>query len=826
MTTRLLPHFFSLGSLTATAVLFSTEIEAADFEKEVFPILEANCLDCHDRDTLKGGIGLDSFYHASQPTDAGEPLFVPGKPADSVLLHVVRESDPEKRMPPKGDPLTTTEIETLTRWIEKGAVWPDDGWRPPVHWSLVPPRKPELPLNGTDLLEDRNPNAIDHFIAARLEENQLSLSPQTDPYRLIRRLYLDIIGLPPTPEQAEAFAADPSFGNLTENVDALLASPAYGEKWAVPWLDLARYADSEGYQRDAPRNMWPWRDWVIEALNEDMPFDQFSIEQLAGDLLPDATESQRIATGFHRNAPMNLEAGTDPREDHYKRNVDRLNTTSTIWLGLTVGCAQCHNHKYDPISAREYYELYAFFNNSPMESKQQGEKMGMSGMVHIGPTMNVTKSKIDTENEAVLTAEYQALLSGIRKDVLEQVDLKIAEDPKGIESLPENVRKILDSDKAMNLAQCRTVLSKVLPRNAAMNQRIAEAGIQETRLKELRKKEVRIMTEMETPRETFIAKRGDFLSKGTQVSPATPGSLHPFDEDLPRNRLGLAQWLVDPGNPLVARAYINRLWIEIFGQGLVTTPEDFGTQGELPTHPELLDWLAVAFIQEDQWSMKQALRRIVLSETYRQSISVNEGFAREDPRNQWLWRHPGHRLGAETIRDQALAISGLLSDKKLGVPVRPYQPPTFWRKTAGASETYYIPSTGADAHRRGVYTLWRRNSHYPSFANFDAPDRTACVVQRDVSNTPLQALTLLNDPAYVEMAKAFGRRIQEEGGDSIEDRIEWAFRTALARPPRPPELQLLHSAYQSSFGDHRSEEDGYREVATILLNLHETITRS
>ncbi|MCG8602219.1 MAG: DUF1549 domain-containing protein, partial [Verrucomicrobiales bacterium] len=344
---------------------------AVDFEKDVFPILESNCLDCHDRDTLKGGIGLDSFYHATLPTDAGEDLFVAGKPEDSVLLHVVEESDPEKRMPPKGDPLTGAEISTIRKWIEEGAIWPDDGWRPPVHWSFVAPTRPQVPAAAPALTADRNPNEIDRFIVRKLTEQKLALNPETEPARLIRRAYLDITGLPPTPEQTAVFLSDPSFSHYTRIVDELLASPAFGEKWAVPWLDLARYADSEGYQRDAPRNMWPWRDWVIGALNDDMPFDRFSIEQLAGDLLPDATESQIVATGFHRNAPMNLEAGTDPKEDHYKRNVDRLNTTATIWLGLTVGCAQCHNHKYDPLSAREYYELYAFFNNGPMESKQQ-----------------------------------------------------------------------------------------------------------------------------------------------------------------------------------------------------------------------------------------------------------------------------------------------------------------------------------------------------------------------------------------------------------------------------------------------------------------------
>lgn len=799
---------------------------ATDFERDVFPIFEAHCLDCHDSETLKGGIGLETYHHSRQPTDAGEPLFVPGKPGESVLFHVVVETDPEKRMPPKGDPLSREEIATLRSWIEAGAKWPDDGWRPPVHWSYVAPQRGEVPAEKSALFESGNTNEIDAFIAARLTGEGLSPNPEAEPARLIRRVHLDLVGLPPEIDLVDAFVADPSFEHYAKIVDELLASPAFGEKWAVQWLDLARYADSEGYQRDAPRNMWPWRDWVIDALNADMPFDRFTIEQIAGDLLPDATESQVVATAFHRNAPMNLEAGTDPREDHYKRLVDRVNTTGTIWLGSTIGCAQCHNHKYDPVSSTEYYELFAFFNTTPMESKQQGEKMGMSGMVHIGPTLGVGKTETDEANEKEAAEEYREFLGAIREDILEEVSAVVEKHPKGREGLPEEVLEILDADSAMNLAQCRTLSKKIMPRDGVMTRRLEEAGIMETRLREMRKKEVRVMEEMEKPRDTFVAKRGDFLTRGERVEPGTPDSLHPFPADAPRNRLGLARWLVDPANPLVARAFVNRLWIEIFGQGIVTTPEDFGTQGELPTHPELLDWLAVAFVEDDSWSMKKSLRRIVLSATYRQSITSNTSFAEIDPGNQFLWRHPGHRLGAETIRDQGLAISGLLSERRNGIHVRPYQPATFWRKTAGSSETYYIPSEGENAHRRGVYTLWRRNSHYPSFANFDAPDRTACVVQRDVSNTPLQALTLLNDPVYVEMAEAFGDRIASEGGASIDERIEWAFRIALARSPREPERQLLRSAFETVLAESKSEEKAHREIATILLNLHETINRS
>lgn len=812
--------------LIATLCLSGVHLRGVDFEKEILPIFKANCLECHDTATLKGGIGLETFYHAHRPTDAGVSLFIPGQPEKSVLLHVVQETDPEKRMPPKGEPLSVAETGRLKRWIEEGANWPDDGWRPPAHWSYITPERAVPPQSGLTLLENRHPNEIDFFITAKLQEHGLQLNPETDPARLIRRAYLDLIGLPPTIAQVDSFLADPSFDHYTKVVDELLASPAYGEKWAVPWLDLARYADSEGYQRDSPRNMWPWRDWVIRALNNDMPFDRFSIEQLAGDLLPDATESQKIATAFHRNSPLNLEAGTDPDEDHYKQIVDRVNTTGTIWLGSTVGCAQCHNHKYDPISAKEYYELFAFFNSTPMESKQEGREMGMSNMVHIGPVLEVTRTTADIDSELSAEAEYETFLAGIRTDLLKAVDTHLKNDPKARESLPDDVKKILEQEREMSLNQCRALSTKLALKNPGMGKRLEEAEIMETRLSEQRKKEVRILQEMEKPRATFVAKRGDFLATGEQVTPATPAALHPFSDSYPRNRLGLAKWLVDPANPLAGRAYINRLWIEVFGQGLVTTPEDFGTQGEKPSHPELLDWLAVAFVDDDHWSMKLALRRILLSATYRQSIVVNEKSAGIDPRNQFLWRHPGQRLGAEMIRDQALAISGLISRNPYGNTVRPYQPETFWRKSAGASETYYVPSRGDDAYRRGVYTLWRRNALYPSFANFDAPDRSACVVKRGHSNTPLQALTLLNDPVYVELADAFGKRIAREGGDTLEARLQWAFRTALTRTPSEPERELLRSAYGTVRAESGSEEKAWREIATILLNLHETINRS
>ncbi|RFC49026.1 MAG: Protein of unknown function DUF1553/DUF1549/Planctomycete cytochrome C [Verrucomicrobia bacterium] len=789
---------------------------AINFTRDVRPIFEARCLDCHDTATLKGGVGLETFHHAQRPTDAGEPLFVPGDPGHSLILRVVKEADQKKRMPPKGPALAPAEIETLSQWIREGAPWPDDGWRPPRHWSQIPPVKAPLPAAGASIPPDREANEIDAFIAAELAPSGLQLNPEADPAKLLRRIHLDLTGLPPTVAEADAFLADPSHANYVRIVDSLLASPHFGEKWAVPWLDLARYADSEGYQRDAPRSMWPWRDWVIAALNADLPFDRFSIEQLAGDLLPGATEAQKVATGFHCNTPLNLEAGTDPEEDRYKRIVDRVNTTGTIWLGSTIGCAQCHNHKYDPVTTREYYELFAFFNQTPPESRQQGTAMGMAAMVPIGATIQVTRTPNDIAAERRAHAEFDSAMTEIRTQLFHN-----ARGP-----VPEDLRKILQRGPDMTLSQCRTLATKLAPKDRALNRRLEEAEIMESRLQEQLRKEVRVMADGETPRPTFVAKRGDFLARGEEVRPATPASLHPFSPQLPRNRLGLAKWLVDPANPRVGRAHVNRLWIELFGQGLVNTPEDFGTQGEKPSHPELLDWLAATFVSDDGWSTKRAIRRIVLSATYRQSVAANEKATAIDPRNRLLWRHPGHRLSAEGIRDQALAISGLLDRQLFGVSVRPYQPPTFWRKAAGASETLYLPSQGSDGHRRGIYTLWRRNAHYPSFANFDAPDRSACIVKRDVSNTPLQALTLLNDPAHVEMAAAFGRRIASQGGANTAERIRWAFRTALTRQPSDPEQRLLLSAYETVRMESQSEEAAWREVATILLNLHETLNRS
>ncbi|MFP6872494.1 MAG: DUF1549 and DUF1553 domain-containing protein [Verrucomicrobiales bacterium] len=693
------------------------------------------------------------------------------------------------------------------------------------HWSYVAPLKPALPAVAD---KDWDKNPIDRFIRPAMDGCGLLPQEQAQPARLLRRVYLDLTGLPPAIAETDAFLADPSEAHFTRIVDRLLSLPGFGEKWAIGWLDLARYADSDGYQRDGFRNVWPFRDWVIRALNADMPFDQFTIEQLAGDLLPNATKSQLIATGFHRGPILNLEAGTDAEEDRIKQVVDRVNTTGTVWLGTSLGCAQCHEHKYDPFSMAEYYSMAAFFNNTKQEG-QRIEKNG-AGMKYIGADVNVPLSA----EEQARRAEARGKLTAAQQDFVAKVD-------ELCEALPDERLARLEKDDPKALAligkekrtyKDATTLKKVLFRKGEQAKVLSKLEQQvNLHTKGIEKGSFqigfssRVMKEMDVPRETFVLKRGNFLTPGAAVEAATPAALHPFPEGAPRNRLGLAQWIVSRDNPLTARVAVNRIWAELFGRGLVTTMEDFGRQGAKPTHPGLLDWLAATFRDDDAWSMKRTIRRIVLSSTYRQSAAAGSSKRARDPDNTFYARGPRQRLVAELVRDNALAISGLLSTRMFGLPVRPVQPAKVWRVIGSVDNTYYL-SKGEDLHRRGIYTLWRRSAHYPSFANFDAPNRGACTVSRQSSNTPLQALTLMNDPAYVEMARAFAARIQEETGErGAQQRLEHAFRLALSRRPGADELGVLRKIYFTSLDANGDEAQAWFDVATTLLNLHETITK-
>ncbi|MFT5853117.1 MAG: hypothetical protein ACI8XO_000358 [Verrucomicrobiales bacterium] len=674
------------------------------------------------------------------------------------------------------------------------------------HWAY------ELPQKG-----DRG---IDALISSQLDADGLQMMRQEDPARLIRRTYLDLIGLPPSIAEVDSFVADPSDAHFGKIVDRLLASPRFGEKWATGWLDLARYADSDGYQRDGFRNVWPYRDWVIRAFNSDMPFDQFTIEQLAGDLLPDPTQDQLIATGFHRGPILNLEAGTDAEEDRVKQVIDRVNTTGTVWLATSFACAQCHDHKYDPISIEDYYSMYAFFNNTAQEGKRRAGGNNAS-MEYIGPDIEVPISAGEklrlAEAEQKMVQAQQRFVAKVKELCDELPEEKIAKlKPKTIALLKKDVRDFKEAKSLKKTVFSKGEESKLLGKLEQMvnaHKKAAEQGSFQIGFGS------RVMKEVEKPRETFVMTRGNFLTPGEKVAAATPAALHEFPQGAPNNRLGLAQWLVASDNPLTARVAVNRIWAELFGRGLVTTMEDFGSEGARPSHPQLLDFLAVKFREDDAWSMKNTIRRIVLSKTYRQSSAATADRRSQDPNNERYSRGPRNRLNAEQIRDNALSIAGLLSQRMFGPPVRPVQPAKVWRVIGEVDNRYYL-SEGEDLYRRGVYTIWRRSAHYPSFANFDAPNRGACTVQRQSSNTPLQALTLMNDPAYVEMAQAFAERVQAEASEKeLPDQLEHAFRLAVGRKPSAEELEALKKIYAGE------KEDPWFDVATTLLNLHETITK-
>lgn len=647
-------------------------------------------------------------------------------------------------------------------------------------WSFAPARRPTVPAAG-----EWGHNAIDGFIFQKLHQQGLAPSPSEHPEVLLRRLYLDLIGLPPSPGQVDAFLADSSPRAYERVVDELLASPRFGEKWARHWLDLARYADSNGYQRDGFRTLWPYRDWVIKSFNSDKPYDQFAIEQLAGDLLPGATVEQKVATGFNRGTTINVEAGTVPEADRVGQVIDRVSVMGTAFLGLTVGCAQCHNHKYDPITQRDFYRLFAYFNQTPIESKYNGKEMASQEFTN-APSVMVWGTPDDLRRRDKLMADYRKLLSATSDK----------EDVKHKEKLAAAQKEIDDIHVVATL----------------------------------------VMQDMPQQRQTFIFKRGQYDNPGEPVEPGTPAALPAPDDALPHNRLGLARWVASGEIPLFARVAVNRWWAEIFGRGIVATPDDFGNQGDRPSHPELLDWLAVE-LQDNGWSMKHMLRLMVTSAAYRQSARLTPDREKSDPENVLLSRGPRFRMPAEMIRDNALAIAGLLSDKMFGPPVFPVQPPNVWRVT-GVVDNTYRTSSGEDRYRRGIYTILRRSAPYPSFMNFDATDRSLCVARRARTNTPLQALTLMNDPVYVEAAKALaGRMIAEVPEESVPGRVQRGFRLCVSRPPSPEEASFLQDLYRRELSRAQSktgaragaartaEEEAWFFIATVLLNLDETITK-
>lgn len=1015
----------------AVALLLSCAVEvravhnsAPDFSRDIFPIFRRHCFECHGPKKQEADLRLDQRRAALEHPAA----IVPGDSANSDVFRrtTLRPGD-EEIMPAVGKPLSKSETELLRRWIDAGAVWPEKV-ELAKHWAYVVPVRPAVPkVSDSSWMK----NEIDSFILNRLDEEGLSPAPEADRARLVRRVYLDLIGLPPTPGEVDAFVADVDANAYEAVVDRLLASPQFGERWARPWLDLARYADSHGFQRDDLREIWAYRDWVIRALNADMPFDEFTIEQVAGDLLPNATEQQKTATGFNRCTMTNVEAGTDPEETRTNQIIDRVNTTATVWLGSTLECAQCHDHKFDPFSQKEYYQFFAFFNNTAIEADRANPKVPGS-IQFLGPSMKLAGdagsreqpthakelAEIDrqiakrtamlrkaddsweqelraTSNNApqihVLELQDFESAEGAAFQTLDDKSVLLSDDPpdtdtytfavhtnlKGIsaiklealadDSLPGggpgrgdanrpnfvvntfsveaapqssgnfapvrlmkatadysqprfNVAGAIDGNPktawaigpaffVSHWAQFQTSeplgfekgttlrfrivqesgggrtigrlrvsaitgnpTSETVPAEIArivnlapkdrskadrsaldrhrLNQdativalRKQRADIQ-NKYKGIREQTTLVMRELPEARHTMIFGRGDYKQPGEAVAPGAPAVLHSYSQDK-GNRLALAQWLVDRRNPLVARVTVNRWWAEIFGHGIVETVEDFGMKGQPPTHPQLLDCLAVEFM-DNGWSMKKVLREIVTSATYRQSSRVTPELLERDDKNQLYARGPRIRMDAEMIRDNVLGIAGLLSKKQFGPPVRPYQPEGLWVKVGGAKADYEI-SPGADRYRRGVYVVLKRGSPYPSFVNFDASARLACTAKRSRSNSPLQALTLLNDPVYVEAAQALADRVLNERpkADTAE-RIDHMFRLCESRTPSLLERKALRRLYDEQLraaqsdpkaasalvgalplpsGTSREELAAWYAVATALLNLDETITK-
>ncbi len=722
-------------AVSAAVVLLAHPVRAQplptkiDFNRDVRSILSNKCFQCHgpDEKVRKGKLRLDTRDGATAAA------VVPGKPDQSELVtRLTASADDDRVMPPvkTGKKLTPREVEVLKQWIKEGADYS-------AHWSYTRPTRPPVPAVSIPGAVARNP--IDNFLLARLDAEKLKPAPEADRYALARRVALDLTGLPPTAEEVEAFVADAGAGAYEKLVDKLLAKPAFGEHWARLWLDLARYADSAGYADDPPRTIWMYRDYVIRSFNANKPFDRFTVEQLAGDLLPDATPDQQIATAFHRNTMTNNEGGTNDEEFRNVAVVDRVNTTFTVWMGTSMACAQCHTHKYDPITQTEYFRAFAFFNNTA-DADRSDES----------PTLPIWSDR------------QLARRAGVEK-LIADVEAELKDKPPG-EAQPEREE----------LAALKKLIAGMRPQTT-----------------------VPVMRELTGAqrRKTRLQFRGNFLDLGDEVTEGTPAAFHPFPEDAPKTRLELARWLVSDENPLTARVIANRFWEQLFGTGIVRTSEEFGTQGEPPSHPELLDWLATELVSQ-KWDVKRFLKLLVTSAAYRQSAKVTPELVERDPENRLLARGPRVRLTAEAVRDQALFAAGLLSPKMYGPSVKPPQPNLGVSAAFGGSIDWQT-STGEDKFRRGVYTQWRRSNPYPSMSTFDAPNRDTCVVRRARTNTPLQALVTMNDPVYVEAAQALARKAMK-GAGTTEGAVAVVFRSCLVRAPTDGELKRLVKLYEDA----------------------------
>ncbi|AIE83382.1 hypothetical protein OP10G_0014 [Fimbriimonas ginsengisoli Gsoil 348] len=807
---------------------------------DVAPIMKAHCVRCHAAGQAAGGLALDSVAGAVKAA-------TPGKSDASVLMQRILGQGGKPQMPMGFTALSDREIGVIRAWIDQGCLAPAKSAT--SHWAYVKPVRPAVPKtkNGKWV---RNP--IDAFVLARLEKEKLLPSPEADRTTLIRRVTLDLTGLPPTPAEVDAFIADHSANAYEKVVDRLLASPHYGERMALPWLDAARYADSNGFQMDGDTYQYVWRDWVVRAMNANMPFDEFTTEQIAGDLLPDAVESTQkgrdkiVATGFNRNHMLNGEGGAIPEEQRNVGLFDRVDATCTTWLGLTMACARCHDHKYDPLTQRDYYGMMAFFNNVPESGVPDG---GVPYSIAKPWIYAGTQEQMDRmaamESQSAAAAPAVKQMEDSPETKAAQIAWEEAADPK----LPKEISDILRIERSKrNPDQAGKVrgyfLDHALPAASADLRKRFQAMQKE--LGDLRGSIPRVMVMSDRqPRETHIFSRGNYDAPLDKVTACTPATLPAMPAATPRNRLGLARWMVSPENPLTARVQVNRYWQLFFGKGLVKTPENFGVQGEAPTHPELLDWLAVEF-QASGWNVKRLQRMIVTSATYRQSSKATLASRKRDPENRFLGRGARFRLPAMLLRDEALAASGLIDLTIGGKPVYPYQPKGIWDGLAITDERdfTYPQSKGKDLYRRSIYSFWRRTVAPGNM--FDASSRQVCTVRQGQTSTPLHALTMLNDVTWVEAGRALAARVMPL--PTPEARLTEAFRRVCARRPDADELRILRRSLDRSLAAFKAdpksadaylaqgasprdpkldrvEHAAYASVCLAILNLDEALTR-
>ena len=840
-------------TVAAMGVLSASELPPplsapVDYASQVQPLFERRCYVCHGPANAMNGLRLDRRADAFAGGHSG-PALVPGDSAGSRLIHMVAGYQVKVLMPPVGEPLTTAEVGLLRAWIDQGAAWPDGGEkalaadeedRASQHWAFRSIRRPDVPTG-------RNP--IDYFVQARLRQAGLQPAPRAAWAELLTRVSLDMTGLVPTVDEQRAFLSDDREGAYQRLVDRLLASEHFGEKQAMHWLDQVRYADSDGYAKDYTRpHAWRYRRWVVDALNSGMPFDRFSIEQIAGDLLPDATLEQRVATGFHRNTLRNREGGVNPAQYAFDETIDRASTFGTVWLGLTVGCAQCHDHKYDPISQREFYELFAYFDNleeARIYAPLQGE---------LGPYLrNVDEYRqrhqaiLDEYNVPALQADWErnSLKAGASPGVYLDWDLIWQELGLNTDGGQQIVR-IPPSQRTWRQANEVTYYFLRAYGLIAGNDKYKELGFPEAlrKIKQLNTEypllsEARVVHERMEQQPTFLRVRGSWDRPGIEVSATTPAVLPGRSEAKP-TRLDLARWLFAPQNPLAARVAVNRIWQEYFGRGLVATSDDFGIQGEEPSHPSLLDWLAAEF-RDSNWDIKRIHRLIVTSETYKQSSATPGDQAAKDPGNILLSRQKRLRLPAELIWDRALLAAGLLHHDVGGPSFRPTMPEGTTGLKAGGTD--WVPSSGRDRYKRGMYIQFQRTQPHPFLMNFDSPEFRTPVCRRDRSNTPLQALNLLNDPTFAEAWQALALRVVAGvESQSFRKRLERAYQFALGRNPTEAEFDRF-SRYVSERRDKISAQpaavDGlpsvegvprtelavWSGVGRVLMNLDEFVTR-